>query len=84
MVLDFGLALGGGLFPNSEAAGEGITAPIVNQIIWKDVGVGIVPIGSVVAWFKSIAGCPPLLPNYVECNGQVLADGDNPTSFHII
>ena len=78
MVLDFGLGLGGdNLFAASDAAGEGF-APIVNQIVWKDVGIGIVPIGSVVAWFKTLAGAPPLLPNYVECNGQVLDDGDSP------
>jgi hypothetical protein len=78
MVLDFGI-LNSGLFEESDAAGEGLGAPIVNQIIWKDVGVGIVPIGSVIAWCKSlIAGVPPLLPNFVECNGQVLADGDSP------
>ncbi len=79
MVLDFGMGLGGdNLFTNSSASGEGIAAPIVNQIIWKDVGIGIVPIGSVVAWCKNLATAPPLLPNYVECNGQVLADGDSP------
>ena len=36
MVLSFGL-IESDLFPNSNAAGEGIAAPIVNQIIWKDV-----------------------------------------------
>lgn len=77
MVLDFGI-LSSSLFPSSDAAGDGIAAPIVNQIIWKDVGIGIVPIGSVVAWCKNLATAPPLLPNYVECNGQVLSDGDSP------
>ena len=76
MALEFGLL--DSLFSTSAAVGEGLGAPIVNQVIWKDVGIGIVPIGSVVAWFKSLTTTPPLLPNYVECNGQVLADGDSP------
>jgi len=81
MVLDFGLGLGGGddLFPSSSAEGDGLNAPVVTQIVWKDVGVGIVPIGGIVAWCKDLdAGIPPLIPNYVECNGQVLDDGDSP------
>lgn len=78
MVLDFGL-INSGLFPESSALGEGLGAEVENQIVWKDVGVGIVPVGGVVAWCKSLAaGIPPLLPNYVECNGQVLVDGDSP------
>jgi len=79
MVLDFGMGLGGDLFPQSAAQGEGMEAVVTSQIIWKDIGIGIVPIGAIVAWAKSLhAGLPPLLPNFVECNGQVLADGDSP------
>ena len=78
MVLDFGI-IKSGLFPASDAAGEGVAAPIVNQIIWKDVGIGIIPIGAIVAYHKDLfTTAPPLLPNYVECNGQVLSDGDSP------
>ena len=78
MVLSFGL-IESDLFPNSNAAGEGIAAPIVNQIIWKDVGIGIVPIGSIVSWVPELFDTkPPLLPNFVECNGQTLSDGDRP------
>ena len=79
MVLDFGIGLGGELFSASAAAGEGFEAEVLTQIIWKDVGIGIVPIGAIVAWAKDLdAGIPPLLPNFVECNGQVLSDGDSP------
>lgn len=74
MVLDFGI-LNSGLFPESDAAGDGMGAVVQDKIIWNDVGIGIIPIGGIVAWLKTLAGCPPLLPNYVECNGQVLADG---------
>lgn len=77
MVLDFGI-LSSNLFPQSDAAGDGLSSDIASQIVWNDVGVGIVPIGSVTAWCKNLPGTPPLLPNFVECNGQVLADGDSP------
>ena len=37
-----------------------------------------VPIGGVIAWFKDTPGVPPLPANFVECNGQVLADAASP------
>ena len=74
MVLDFGLL--GGLFNASEFTGEGFGAD-PQQVVWNDVGVGIVPIGAVVAWLKTMAGTPALLPSFVECNGQVLTDSDS-------
>ena len=83
MVLDFGL-ISSGLFPESDASGSGMGSDYTSQIVWNDVGVGIVPIGAVVAWIKSLAGCPPLLPNFVECNGQILADGDSPLNGQVI
>ena len=36
------------------------------------------PIGSVMAWLKSLTGCPALAENWVECNGQVLSDAESP------
>ena len=36
------------------------------------------PIGSVMAWLKSLTGCPALSENWVECNGQVLSDAESP------
>ena len=76
MVLEFGL-IKSGLFESSSVSGEGMGAD-KSQVIWNDVGIGIVPIGAIVAWVKSLAGTPSLLPSFVECNGQVLADGDSP------
>jgi hypothetical protein len=36
------------------------------------------PIGSVMAWLKSFTNTPQTLPaGFVECNGQVLSDGDS-------
>ena len=37
-----------------------------------------VPIGGVIAWFKDTPGVPPLPANFVECNGQFLADPQSP------
>ena len=68
MALDFGL-LESNLFPQSNVSGDGLGADLASQIVWNDVGVGIVPIGGLVPWVKSGAGTPPLLPNYKECDG---------------
>jgi len=82
MVLDFGL-ISSNLFPSSDVSGDGMGA-IANTVIWNDVGIGIVPIGSVVAWLKNITGIPPLLPSFVQCDGQTLSDGDSPLNGQVI
>jgi len=72
-------------FPTSDVLGNGLGANSYaklmqdeSTIIWNDVGIGIVPIGAVVAWLKSLGGVTPaLIPSFVECNGQVLADADS-------
>lgn len=38
----------------------------------------MIPIGSVIAWDKSLAGVPNLPDGFVECNGQVLVDATSP------
>jgi len=76
MVLDFGL-LASGLFDSSSVSGEGMGAK-EDTVIWNDVGIGIVPIGSIIAWHKSMTGVPSLLPSFVECDGSVISDGDSP------
>jgi hypothetical protein len=42
--------------------------------------VGIVPIGGVIAWLKSLGGThtPALTAQFVECNGQTLSDAASP------
>ena len=35
------------------------------------------PIGSIVAWAKSLAGVPALPAGWVQCDGQVLSDPDS-------
>ena len=37
-----------------------------------------VPIGGVIAWFKDTPGVPAVPANFVECNGQFLADPASP------
>lgn len=37
-------------------------------------GYGIVPIGAILPWHKSLAGTPALPVGWVECNGQTLTD----------
>lgn len=37
----------------------------------------VVPIGTVLAWMKTFANTPALPDGFVECNGQVLSDGDS-------
>jgi hypothetical protein len=39
---------------------------------------GVVPVGSIIAWNKNGGGVPALPAGWVECNGQVLADGESP------
>ena len=37
-----------------------------------------VPIGSIIAWNKNMAGTPALLDGFVECNGSVINDAASP------
>jgi len=44
---------------------------------WQEasgLGVGVMPVGGVVAWLKSYPNTPALPSNFVECNGQTLND----------
>jgi len=43
-----------------------------------------VPIGSIHAWHKNLAGVPPLTSEWVECNGQTLSDAGSPLNGQII
>jgi hypothetical protein len=40
--------------------------------------IGVVPIGAIVAWHKSMSGTPALPAGWVECNGQTLSDAASP------
>ncbi|HMV67289.1 MAG TPA: tail fiber protein [Myxococcota bacterium] len=39
---------------------------------------GVVPVGTIVAWHKSLAGTPSLPTGWAECNGQTLSDAASP------
>ena len=41
-------------------------------------GFGVVPVGTVMAWHKSLPGTPALPDGWAECNGQTISDGDSP------
>jgi hypothetical protein len=43
-----------------------------------DPPLGVVPIGAIVAWDKSLTGVPALPANFVECNGQTISDPASP------
>jgi hypothetical protein len=38
----------------------------------------IPPIGSILAWDKTLTGTPALPDGWVECNGQTISDADSP------
>ena len=39
---------------------------------------GIVPIGAILPWHKSLSGVPNLPAEFLECNGQVVSDAASP------
>ena len=45
---------------------------------------GIVPVGGVIAWLKSLTGCPALNDDFVECNGQTLSDAQSVFNTRVI
>lgn len=64
-------------FPPTNAELE--SAPFRNQFnALKALIEALVPIGVAYPWFKSMPGVPALPGNFVECNGQVLADAESP------
>ena len=36
-----------------------------------------IPVGTIMAWHKSLTGTPALLTSWVECSGQVLSDSES-------
>lgn len=47
-------------------------------------GYGIVPIGAILPWHKSLSGTPALPVGWVECNGQTLNDNQSPLHGQIV
>lgn len=46
-----------------------------NPPIWADI-IGA-PVGAVLPWLKSLTNTPALPSQYVECNGQTIADAES-------
>jgi hypothetical protein len=44
----------------------------------------LVPIGSILAWAKTITGVPALPSTFVECSGQTLSDAQSPINGQVI
>lgn len=44
----------------------------------ENLGYPALPIGSLMAWAKTITGVPTLPSGWVQCDGQVLSDADSP------
>ena len=43
-----------------------------------DFGFNAMPVGSILAWHKSMSGTPSLPSGWIECNGQTISDADSP------
>jgi len=46
--------------------------------ITTTINLTTVPIGGIIAWGKSITGCPTLSANFMECDGSTINDADSP------
>jgi hypothetical protein len=60
--------------PNTFSNGTVADADEVNE---NFAYVGVVPVGAVISWLKTLTNCPALDDRFVECNGQVLSDADS-------
>ncbi len=57
-------------------SGDGVTAAQKNND-GDHINDLVVPIGGIIPWAKTLTNVPALSSLYVECNGQVLSDGDS-------
>ncbi len=44
----------------------------------SELNARVAPVGGIIAWHKSLTGTPGLPAGWVECNGQVIVDGESP------
>jgi len=50
----------------------------INEGYFNGILASVAPIGSIVAWAKTLTGVPALIDGWVECDGSVLSDADSP------
>jgi len=56
---------------------QGVWGTILNQAI-EAIAATLIPVGTILAWHKSLTGTPPLSSRFLECNGQVVSDIESP------
>jgi hypothetical protein len=64
---------------NSPATAVGMRNQLngLNEII-ETALARLVPVGAVLMWHKDMSGTFPLTANFLECNGQPIADAESP------
>lgn len=63
------------LVQSSPNTPDGVTIQLNSSGQLEVINYGYnVPLGSIIAWAKSLAGVPAIPAGWVECNGQVLND----------
>jgi hypothetical protein len=69
---------------HSCAANQVLVASGSGGVACVTAGFGLMPIGSIAAWNKSMTGVPSLPSGWVECNGQTLSDAGSPLNGQVI
>jgi hypothetical protein len=56
---------------------EGVFPKANGDVLYASEANGLVPIGTILPWVKSLTNTPSLTGQFVECNGQTLSDADS-------
>ena len=56
---------------------EGVFPKADGDILFASEANGLVPIGTILPWVKTLTNTPSLTGQFVECNGQTLSDADS-------
>jgi hypothetical protein len=60
---------------------SGLDADTLDGAELADITAMAVPIGTIVAWHKSLSGVPSLPDGWMECNGQQVQDAASPLNY---
>jgi len=78
LAADGGASRATGVFAQALTADAGGSNGYVIADVFPVLSVGVsAPVGSIVAWAKSITGVPSIPSGWVECDGSVLSDSDS-------